>query len=195
METALKQARDGRLHILGEMAKALTQAREGVSDMAPRITVITVPKDKIREVIGTGGKVIREICETTGAKIDIEDDGTVKVAAVDNEASQKAIDWIRSIVAEPEIGVIYEGKVVKIVDFGAFVNFLGARDGLVHISELAPHRVKTVNDVIAEGDMVKVKCIGMDDRGKVKLSMKRVDQETGEDLEAKEKDAEAAKAG
>ena len=195
METALNQARDGRLHILGEMAKALTQAREGVSDMAPRITVITVPKDKIREVIGTGGKVIREICETTGAKIDIEDDGTVKVAAVDNDAAQKAIDWIRSIVAEPEVGVIYEGKVVKIVDFGAFVNFLGARDGLVHISELAPHRVKTVNDVISEGDTVKVKCIGMDDRGKVKLSMKRVDQETGEDLEAKEKDAEAAQAG
>ena len=197
METALKQARDGRLHILGEMSKALTQAREGVSDMAPRITVITVPKDKIREVIGTGGKVIREICETTGAKIDIEDDGTVKVAAVDNDASQQAIDWIRSIVAEPEVGTIYDGKVVKIVDFGAFVNFLGARDGLVHISELAPHRVKTVNDVISEGDMVKVKCIGMDDRGKVKLSMKRVDQETGEDLEAKEKEgeAEAAKAG
>ncbi len=195
METALNQARDGRLHILGEMSKALTQAREGVSDMAPRITVITVPKDKIREVIGTGGKVIREICETTGAKIDIEDDGTVKVAAVDGEAAQKAIDWIRSIVAEPEIGVIYEGKVVKIVDFGAFVNFLGARDGLVHISELAPHRVKTVNDVISEGDMVKVKCIGMDDRGKVKLSMKRVDQETGEDLEAGDKDGEAAQAG
>ena len=179
------------------MSKALTQAREGVSDMAPRITVITVPKDKIREVIGTGGKVIREICETTGAKIDIEDDGTVKVAAVDNEASQQAIDWIRSIVAEPEVGTIYDGKVVKIVDFGAFVNFLGARDGLVHISELAPHRVKTVNDVISEGDMVKVKCIGMDDRGKVKLSMKRVDQDTGEDLEAKDKEgeAEAAKAG
>lgn len=195
METALNQARDGRLHILNEMARALTQAREGVSDMAPRITVITVPKDKIREVIGTGGKVIREICETTGAKIDIEDDGTVKVAAVDGEAAQQAIDWIRSIVAEPEVGVIYDGKVVKIVDFGAFVNFLGARDGLVHISELAPHRVKTVNDAVAEGDMVKVKCIGMDDRGKVKLSMKRVDQETGEDLEAKEKDAEAAKAG
>ena len=195
METALNQARDGRLHILSEMARALTQAREGVSDMAPRITVITVPKDKIREVIGTGGKVIREICETTGAKIDIEADGTVKVAAVDGEAAQQAIDWIRSIVAEPEVGVIYDGKVVKIVDFGAFVNFLGARDGLVHISELAPHRVKTVNDVVAEGDMVKVKCIGMDDRGKVKLSMKRVDQETGEDLEAKEKDAEAAKAG
>ena len=197
METALKQARDGRLHILGEMSKALTQAREGVSDMAPRITVITVPKDKIREVIGTGGKVIRESCETTGAKIDIEDDGTVKVAAVDGEAAQKAIDWIRSIVAEPEVGTIYDGKVVKIVDFGAFVNFLGARDGLVHISELAPHRVKTVNDVISEGDMVKVKCIGMDDRGKVKLSMKRVDQDTGEDLEAKEKEAgdDAAQAG
>jgi len=193
METALNQARDGRLHILDEMSKALTQAREGVSDMAPRITVISVPKDKIREVIGTGGKVIREICETTGAKIDIEDDGTVKVAAVDNEASQQAIDWIRSIVAEPEIGVIYDGKVVKIVDFGAFVNFLGARDGLVHISELAPQRVKTVNDVISEGDMVKVKCIGMDDRGKVKLSMKRVDQETGEDLEAEA--GETAQAG
>ncbi|MCG8595044.1 MAG: S1 RNA-binding domain-containing protein, partial [Kiloniellales bacterium] len=195
MEIALKQARDGRLHILGEMAKALTGARESVSEHAPRITVISIPKDKIREVIGTGGKIIREICETTGAKIDIEDDGTVKVAAVDGEAAQQAIDWIRSIVAEPEVGVIYDGKVVKIVDFGAFVNFLGARDGLVHISELAPHRVKTVNDVVAEGDMVKVKCIGMDDRGKVKLSMKRVDQETGEDLEAKEKDAEAAKAG
>ena len=197
METALIQARDGRLHILGEMSKALTQAREGVSDMAPRITVISVPKDKIREVIGTGGKVIREICETTGAKIDIEDDGTVKVAAVDNTAAQQAIDWIRSIVAEPEVGTIYDGKVVKIVDFGAFVNFLGARDGLVHISELAQHRVKTVNDVISEGDTVKVKCIGMDDRGKVKLSMKRVDQDTGEDLEAKDKEeaAEAATAG
>ena len=194
MEIALNQARDGRLHILDEMAKALTQAREGVSDMAPRITVISMPKDKIREVIGTGGKVIREISETTGAKIDIEDDGTVKVAAVDNEASpRQAIDWIRSIVAEPEIGVIYDGKVVKVVDFGAFVNFLGARDGLVHISELAPQRVKTVDDVVKEGDMVKVKCIGMDDRGKVKLSMKRVDQETGEDLEAEA--GETAQAG
>ena len=187
MEVALKQARDGRLHILGEMAKALDHARDDVSDKAPRITVITIPKDKIREVIGTGGKVIREICETTGAKIDIEDDGTIKVAAVDQTQSDAAIEWIRSITAEPEVGVIYNGKVVKIMDFGAFVNFLGPRDGLVHISELAPQRVRTVNDVVKEGEQVKVKVIGMDDRGKVKLSMKRVDQQTGEDLEAKAK--------
>jgi polyribonucleotide nucleotidyltransferase len=184
MEVALNQAKDGRMHILGEMNKALTSAREGVSENAPRITVINIPKDKIRDVIGTGGKVIREICEETGAKIDIEDDGTVKVAAVDQDQAQAALDWIKSIVAEPEVGVIYDGKVVKVVDFGAFVNFLGPRDGLVHISELAPERVATVTDVVKEGDVVKVKCIGMD-RGKVKLSMKRVNQETGEDLEAK----------
>ena len=184
MEVALNQARDGRLHILGEMNKALTSAREGVSENAPRITVISIPKDKIRDVIGTGGKVIREICEETGAKIDIEDDGTVKVAAVDQDQAQAALDWIKSIVAEPEIGVVYDGKVVKVVDFGAFVNFLGPRDGLVHISELAPERVGTVTDVVKEGDTVKVKCIGME-RGKVKLSMKRVNQQTGEDLEAK----------
>jgi polyribonucleotide nucleotidyltransferase len=182
METALAQARDGRMHILGEMRKSIEGAREQLSQHAPRITVITVPKDKIREIIGTGGKVIREICETTGAKIDIEDDGTVKVAAVDGAASQAAIDWIRSIVAEPEIGVIYRGKVVKTVDFGAFVNFLGPRDGLVHISELAPGRPKTVGDVVKEGDVVYVKVLGMDDRGKVKLSMKAVDQASGEDL-------------
>ncbi|HTO84892.1 MAG TPA: polyribonucleotide nucleotidyltransferase [Methylomirabilota bacterium] len=182
MREALAQARDGRLHILAEMAKALQSAREAVSSNAPRITVITIPKDKIREVIGSGGKVIREITEVTGAKIDIEDDGTIKVAAVDAKASQNAIDWIRGIVAEPEIGVVYSGKVVKVVDFGAFVNFLGSRDGLVHISELAPHRVKTVGDVVKVGDAVKVKVIGMDDRGKVKLSMKAVDQATGEDL-------------
>lgn len=183
MAVALNQAKDGRMHILGEMNKALTTAREGVSENAPRITVITVPKDKIRDIIGTGGKVIREITEETGAKIDIEDDGTVKVAAVDQDQAQAALDWIKSIVAEPEVGVIYDGKVVKVVDFGAFVNFLGPRDGLVHISELAPQRVATVGDVVNEGDTVKVKCIGMD-RGKVKLSMKRVNQETGEDLEA-----------
>ncbi len=194
MEQALAQAKDGRLHILGEMAKALGTARADVSDTAPRITTFSIPKDKIREVIGTGGKVIREITETTGAKIDIEDDGTIKVAAVDGNAGQAAIDWIKSIVAEPEVGTIYDGKVVKIVDFGAFVNFLGARDGLVHISELAPRRVGKVDDVVQEGQMVKVKCIGMDDRGKVKLSMKRVDQETGEDLEAKAQ-AEPAEAG
>ncbi|MFZ5790270.1 MAG: polyribonucleotide nucleotidyltransferase [Pseudomonadota bacterium] len=189
MKIALGQAREGRMHILGEMGKALSRSREAVSQNAPRITVINIPKDKIREVIGSGGKVIREICEVTGAKIDIEDDGTIKVAAVDAAASQAAIDWIRGIVAEPEIGVIYTGKVVKVMEFGAFVNFLGSRDGLVHISELAPHRVKQVSDVVKVGDVVRVKCIGMDDRGKVKLSMKAVDQATGEDLTAK---AEAA---
>ncbi len=182
MQVALNQARDGRLHILDEMAKALGSARTEVNQNAPRITVISIPKDKIREVIGTGGKVIREICETTGAKVDIEDDGTIKVAAVDAEASQAAIDWIKSIVAEPEVGVIYTGKVVKLMDFGAFVNFLGSKDGLVHISELKPERVGKVSDVVKLGDSVKVKVLGFDDRGKVKLSMKAVDQETGEDL-------------
>ncbi|HXP32084.1 MAG TPA: polyribonucleotide nucleotidyltransferase [Stellaceae bacterium] len=185
MRIALEQAKDGRLHILGEMAKALSAAREAVSQNAPRITTITIPKDKIREVIGSGGKVIREICEVTGAKIDIEDDGTIKVAAVDADASRAAIDWIRGIVAEPELGVIYNGKVVKTVDFGAFVNFLGARDGLVHISELAPQRVGKVTDVVKVGDQVKVKVLGFDDRGKVKLSMKQVDQATGEDISVK----------
>jgi polyribonucleotide nucleotidyltransferase len=185
MKVALAQARDGRMHILGEMAKALDHSREGVSDNAPRITVLQIPKDKIREVIGTGGKVIREITETTGAKIDIEDDGTVKVAAVDAAKGQAAIDWIRGIVAEPELGVIYTGKVVKIVEFGAFVNFLGSRDGLVHISEIAPRRIAKVTDVLKEGEQVKVKVLGVDDRGKVKLSMKVVDQETGEDITEK----------
>jgi polyribonucleotide nucleotidyltransferase len=182
MRVALDQAREGRIHILGEMAKALTGARDDVSDNAPRITTLTIPRDKIREVIGSGGKVIREITETTGAKIDIDDDGTVKVAAADGNAAQAAIDWIRGIVAEPELGAIYNGKVVKTVDFGAFVNFLGSRDGLVHISELAPHRVGKVGDVVKLGDSVKVKVLGFDDRGKVKLSMRQVDQETGEDL-------------
>jgi polyribonucleotide nucleotidyltransferase len=192
MKIALGQAKDGRMHTLGEMAKALTGAREAVSQNAPRITVINIPKDKIREVIGSGGKVIREICEVTGAKIDIEDDGTIKVAAVDATAAKAAIDWIRGIVAEPEVGVVYDGKVVKIMDFGAFVNFLGSRDGLVHISELAPQRVKTVGDVVKVGDQVKVKVIGMDDRGKVKLSMKSVDQQTGEDIGQKAQQAHAA---
>jgi polyribonucleotide nucleotidyltransferase len=182
MKIALGQAKDGRLHILSEMSKALTDAREGVSSNAPRITTISIPKDKIREVIGSGGKVIREICEVTGAKIDIEDDGTIKVAAVDETASKAAIDWIRGIVAEPELGVVYNGKVVKVVDFGAFVNFLGAKDGLVHISELAPQRVGKVADIVKVGDQVKVKVLGFDDRGKVKLSMKQVDQATGEDI-------------
>ena len=184
MEIALRQARDGRLHILGEMSKSIQGARDGISQHAPRIVSFSIPKDRIREVIGTGGKVIREIVEVTGAKIDIEDDGTIKVSAVDASAIDAAVAWIRNIIAEPEIGVIYTGKVVKITDFGAFVNFLGARDGLVHISELSAQRVKKVNDVVNEGDMVKVKCIGLDDRGKVRLSMKVVDQATGEELAA-----------
>ena len=184
MKIALEQAQGGRLHILGEMSKGLSGAREGVSSNAPRITTFSIPKDKIREVIGTGGKVIREITEQTGAKIDIEDDGTIKVAAVDSEAADKAIAWIKGIVAEPEIGTIYTGKVVKVVDFGAFVNFLGSKDGLVHISELAAKRVAKVSDVVNEGDAVKVKVLGVDERGKVRLSMKVVNQETGEELVA-----------
>ena len=182
METALGQAKDGRMHILGAMEKAISTARESVSDKAPRITVIQIPRDRIREIIGPGGKIIREICETTGTKIDIEDDGTVKVAAVESEASEAALKMIRDIVAEPEVGEIYTGKVVKIVDFGAFVNFMGKRDGLVHISEIARERVKSVADVLSEGQEVKVKVLGIDDRGKVKLSMKVVDQETGEEI-------------
>jgi polyribonucleotide nucleotidyltransferase len=185
MKIALDQAKDGRLHILGEMAKALTGSRNAVAATAPRITVINVPKEKIREVIGTGGKVIREIVEATGAKIDIEDDGTIKVAATSIEASQKAIDWIRGIVAEPELGAIYNGKVVKTADFGAFVNFLGSRDGLVHISELSQGRVNKTTDIVNVGDTVKVKCLGFDDRGKVKLSMRVVDQATGADISDK----------
>ncbi len=182
MKVALAQARDGRLHILGEMAKSISNARDGVSENAPRITVITINKDKIREVIGPGGKMIREICETTGAKIDIEDDGTVKVAAVDQKAADAAIEWIESITAEPEVGKLYSGKVVKTVDFGAFVNFMGSKDGLVHISELADYRVGKTTDIVNVGDDVKVKLIGIDDRGKIKLSMKVVDQETGQDI-------------
>ncbi|WP_022727733.1 polyribonucleotide nucleotidyltransferase [Fodinicurvata sediminis] len=189
MQIALDQAKEGRQHILGEMSKAIGAAREGVSGHAPRITSISVPKDKIRDLIGTGGKVIREICETTGAKIDIEDDGSVKVAATSDSSMKEALDWIESIVAEPEVGKIYDGKVVKIMDFGAFVNFLGPRDGLVHISQLAQERVGKVDDVVKEGDTVKVKVIGLDDRGKVKLSMKVVDQETGEDLQEAEETA------
>ncbi len=182
MKIALDQAKDGRLHILGEMAKALTGNREGVSANAPKIVTIQVPKDKIRDVIGTGGKVIREIVEKTGAKIDIDDSGAVKVSASDDKKIQAAIDMIKGIVAEPEIGVIYNGKVVKTADFGAFVNFLGAKDGLVHISELAAGRVAKTTDVVKQGDTVKVKVIGFDDRGKVKLSMRQVDQETGADI-------------
>jgi polyribonucleotide nucleotidyltransferase len=173
------------MHILGEMSKAITGARDDVAATAPRITIMNVPKEKIREVIGTGGKVIREIVEQTGCKIDIEDDGTIKIAATDAVDAQRAIDWIRGIVAEPEIGVIYNGKVVKTADFGAFVNFLGSRDGLVHISELQQGRVGKTGDVVNVGDPVKVKVIGFDERGKVKLSMRVVDQATGEDITEK----------
>jgi polyribonucleotide nucleotidyltransferase len=184
MDQALEQAKHGRIHILGEMEKALSTAREVLADTAPKITTITIPVDKIRDIIGPGGKIIREICETTGAKIDIEDDGTVKIAASNTASGEAAYKRIHDIVAEPELHHIYTGKVVKTVDFGAFVNFMGARDGLVHISELQEGRTEKTTDIVKEGDEVKVKVIGFDDRGKIKLSMKRVDQETGADLEA-----------
>jgi polyribonucleotide nucleotidyltransferase len=185
MKVALNQAKGGRLHILGEMGKALDHARAELGEHAPRIESFKIPTDKIRDVIGTGGKVIREIVEKTGAKINIEDDGSVKVASANGESIKAAINWIKSITSEPEIGHIYDGKVVKVMDFGAFVNFFGARDGLVHISQLAPKRVQKVTDVVKEGDTVKVKLLGFDERGKTRLSMKVVDQETGEDLEGK----------
>jgi polyribonucleotide nucleotidyltransferase len=185
MRVALDQAKGGRLHILGEMAKAITRSRDQLGEHAPRIEVIHIPTDKIREVIGSGGKVIREIVEKTGAKINIEDDGTVMVASADGESIRAALKWIKSIVAEPEIGEIYDGKIVKVMDFGAFVNFFGPKDGLVHISELAAQRVGKTSDVVSEGQAVKVKLLGFDDRGKVRLSMKAVDQTTGEDLTKK----------
>ena len=194
METALSQAKNGRIHILEEMAKALDKARDTVNSNAPRIETINVPTDKIREVIGAGGKVIREIVEESGAKVDINDDGIVKIASNNAEAIEKALEMINSIVAEPEVGTIYEGKVVKIMDFGAFVNFFGKKDGLVHISQLSTERVNKVTDVVSEGDIVKVKFVGFD-RGKVKLSMKNIDQETGEELvsENKKEDKKANK--
>ena len=182
MDTALTQAKDGRNHILAEMAKAIETGRETVNSTAPRIETIQVPVDKIRDVIGSGGKVIREIVEESGAKVDINDDGIVKVASNDTDSLNKALELINSIVAEPEAGEIYEGKVVKIMDFGAFVNFFGKKDGLVHISQLANERVNNVTDVVNEGDIVKVKLVGFDNRGKVKLSMKDVDQKTGKEI-------------
>ncbi len=187
MRVALDQAKAGRLHILGEMAKAISASRAELGEFAPRIETLKIPTDKIREVIGTGGKVIREIVEKTGAKINIEDDGTVKVASSDANSIRAAINWIKSIASEPEVGQIYDGTVVKVVDFGAFVNFFGSKDGLVHISQLAKGRVAKTTDVVKEGDKVKVKLLGFDERGKVRLSMRAVDQATGEDLEAKEK--------
>jgi polyribonucleotide nucleotidyltransferase len=190
MKIALGQAKDGRNHILGEMAKAIDTARSEVGEFAPRIETIKIPTDKIREVIGTGGKVIREIVEKTGAKINIEDDGTVKVSSSDGKQIDAAIKWIKSITDEPEVGEIYQGTVVKTADFGAFVNFFGSRDGLVHISQLADQRVGKTTDVVKEGDKVWVKLLGFDERGKVRLSMKVVDQETGKERVNEEQDAE-----
>jgi len=183
MKVALNQAHDGRKHILGEMAKALTGARDDLNANAPRATMMKINKEKIRDVIGTGGKVIREISEKTGAKIDIEDDGSIKVFASDNEAAQAAVDWINSIVAEPDVGAIYTGTVASIVDFGAFVTFMPGHDGLLHISEITGERIPSVRDVLNEGDEVKVKLLEVDGRGKCRLSMRMVDQETGEEIE------------
>ncbi|MET0157592.1 MAG: polyribonucleotide nucleotidyltransferase [Methyloceanibacter sp.] len=182
MKVALNQARDGRMHILAEMNKALDEARPELGEYAPRIETIRIPVDKIREVIGSGGSVIREIVAESGAKIDISDDGTVKIASANAESIRAAINRIKGIAAEPEVGEIYKGKVVKVMEFGAFVNFFGARDGLVHISQLAEGRPKTVNEVVKEGDEVWVKLLGRDDRGKVRLSMKVVDQKTGKEI-------------
>ncbi len=185
MKVALAQAQQGRLHILGEMNKAIHGARAELGEHAPRIEQIKIPTDKIRDVIGTGGKVIREIVEKTGAKINVEDDGTVKIASADGESIKAALKWIRGLTAEPEIGQIYDGKIVKVMDFGAFVNFFGPKDGLVHVSELAQQRVANPKDVVKEGQEVKVKLLGFDDRGKVRLSMKQVDQVTGEEIAKK----------
>ena len=196
MRVALDQARDGRTHILHEMDRALNAPRPELGEYAPRIETMKIPVDKIRDVIGTGGKVIREIVEKTGAKINVEDDGTIKIASADGKSIKAAYNWIRSLTAEAEPGMIYDGTVVKTMEFGAFVNFFGPKDGLVHISELAPRRVQKVTDVVKEGDKVKVKFLGMDERGKVRLSMKVVDQETGEDLTEKlraEREAERSR--
>jgi len=190
METALAQARDGRLHILAEMAKALTKAND-FSEYAPKIETLQIPTDKIREVIGSGGKVIREIVEVSGAKVDINDDGIIKIASNNQAAIRKAYDMIWSIVAEPEEGKIYTGRVVKLVDFGAFVNFFGKRDGLVHVSQISSKRLNHPNEALKEGQEVKVKLLGFDDRGKVKLGMKMVDQETGLEITESRESADA----
>ena len=186
MKQALAQAKGGRDHILGEMNKAMEAPRAELGEFAPKIESIKIPVDKIREVIGTGGKVIREITAETGAKIDIGEDGTIKIAAADQGKIDAAKTWIKSITQEAEVGAIYTGKVVKVVDFGAFVNFFGAKDGLVHVSQISSERVNKVSDVLSEGQLVKVKLLGFDDRGKTRLSMKVVDQETGEDLSSKQ---------
>jgi polyribonucleotide nucleotidyltransferase len=191
MEQALAQAKDGRMHILGEMAKAIS-APAGFSEYAPKIETLTIPTDKIREVIGSGGKVIREIVETSGAKVDINDDGVIKIASSSADAIKRAYDMIWSIVAEPEVGRIYTGKVVKLVDFGAFVNFFGKRDGLVHVSQISAKRLNHPNEALKEGQEVKVKLLGFDERGKVRLGMRMVDQETGAEIVEKKAEAEEA---
>src|SRR5205085_10269770 len=183
MKTALAQAKEGRAHILGEMAKALGEVRGELSVHAPRIETMQIPKGKIREVIGTGGKVIREIVAETGAKVDIDDEGVIKISSSDLSQIEAARKWIAGIVEEAEVGKIYDGKVVNIVDFGAFVNFMGGKDGLVHVSEMKNERVEKPTDVVSEGQEVKVKVLEIDPRGKVRLSMRVVDQETGEELE------------
>ena len=201
MTTALEQANAGRLHILGEMNKSLEVSREEVGEFAPRIETVKIPVDKIRDVIGTGGKVIREIVDTTGARVSVEDDGTIKIASTDKKSIEAAKEWIHSLTAEPEAGVIYKGKVVKVVDFGAFVNFFGKKDGLVHVSQILPERVNHPSDHLKEGQEVYVKLMGFDDRGKVRLAMKYVDQETGleipreprEDNKDKDKDKDEEK--
>jgi len=179
MTTALEQANAGRLHILDEMNKALTESRDEVGEFAPRIETMKIPVDKIRDVIGTGGKVIREIVDTTGARVSVEDDGTIKIASTDKKSIDAAREWIHGLTADPEVGAIYKGKVVKVVDFGAFVNFFGKKDGLVHVSQIKPERVNHPSDFLSENQEVYVKLMGFDDRGKVRLSMKFVDQETG----------------
>ena len=186
MKKALEQAKEGRQHILNEMTKAMDAPRAELGEYAPKIETMKIAVDKIREVIGSGGKVIREIVAETGAKVDISDDGTIKIAASEQSKIDAARDWIRSIASEPELNAIYTGKVVKVVDFGAFVNFFGAKDGLVHVSQISNERVAKVSDVLTEGQEVKVKLLGFDDRGKTRLSMKVVDQVTGEDLSKKD---------
>ena len=182
---ALEQAKAGRLHILQEMGKAISAGREELRSVVPRIETIQIPQDKIRDVIGAGGKVVREIVETSGAKVDIGDDGLIKVATAKPEAIESALRQIKELTASPEVGAIYEGKVDKIVDFGAFVNFFGKNDGLVHISQLLPRRVERVSDIVKEGDAVKVKLLAIDDRGKMRLFMKAVDQTSGEEIHAR----------
>ena len=196
MTTALDQARGGRLHILDEMNKALESSRDGVGEYAPKIESMKIPVDKIRDVIGSGGKVIREIVDTTGARVSVEDDGSIKIASNDQASIDAAREWIHGLTAEPEVGVIYKGKVVKVVDFGAFVNFFGPKDGLVHVSQIAKERVNHPSDYLSEGQEVFVKLMGFDDRGKVRLNMKYVNQDTGEEYpreEPKEGDAKGKK--